>query len=291
MENLTENPYHNSKIYKIVEDETGLFYIGSTFRSLSRRYQDHKDHSKNKSEYKIYKFFTHDKFESGSLKIELIKEISVENNKELRQIEDSYIQECKNNILCLNTKGATLNYPQKTKNRKKYLIKYYALNKENLNEKSKKFYYEKGKKHRQILSALKNELRQNFKSYCEVIDENFSQYKVLVADLFNEESKKIIDQTKKIINDVKEKRKKELKELKIIKRRENYRLNDEYKNRQKIYRDERKDIRKDYDVEYRKKNAEKIKTRASKQIICCCGCIITKQHMKRHEITKNIKII
>ena len=41
------NPYHDSKIYKIINDIDDAFYIGSTYQSLENRLKEHIKRFKN----------------------------------------------------------------------------------------------------------------------------------------------------------------------------------------------------------------------------------------------------
>lgn len=83
------------KIYKITCSENNLTYIGSTFNYLKQRLSEHK------SDYKRYldgkrnyvSSFEIVKYESA--KIELIKEVEVQNPAELKTIEGTYIKQYK----------------------------------------------------------------------------------------------------------------------------------------------------------------------------------------------------
>ena len=50
--------YQNAKIYKIVNDIDQLIYVGSTIKSLSQRFSDHKYDAKRYPERKLYKHFS-----------------------------------------------------------------------------------------------------------------------------------------------------------------------------------------------------------------------------------------
>ena len=71
-----------------------------------------------------------------------------------------------------------------------------------------------------------------------------------------------------------------------------YKNTETYKEQQQKYRNDRKMIKKAYDVIYRKRNDEKIKKRISEKHTCECGAIFTKHHQKKHEKTiKHIKYL
>ena len=60
---MTEDDrYSRGKIYKLIENSTGLFYIGSTCMPLHKRFYDHKGRSKKEPNRKVYQYFTYDKF-------------------------------------------------------------------------------------------------------------------------------------------------------------------------------------------------------------------------------------
>ena len=60
---MTEDDrYSRGKIYKLIENATGCFYIGSTCMPLHKRFYDHKGRSKKEPNRKVYQYFTYDKF-------------------------------------------------------------------------------------------------------------------------------------------------------------------------------------------------------------------------------------
>jgi len=102
----TENRYSHGKIYKLIDNRTGMFYFGSTaLKRLDQRYSKHKNSSKNedKNKTKLYQQFTFNKFSCGDIRIILIEEVSVNTKQELVKIENAYIEKNLNNPLCLNT--------------------------------------------------------------------------------------------------------------------------------------------------------------------------------------------
>ena len=87
-----------SKIYKIVCNETGLTYYGSTTETLEGRLQKHESRfRKNEGgKYSCYQIF-----ENGDYKIELVEDVSCESKKELRDREAYYIRnyDCVNQVV------------------------------------------------------------------------------------------------------------------------------------------------------------------------------------------------
>ena len=100
---MSINQYNNSCIYKIYNDNNSLFYIGSTFQSIERRFKTHK------SLYKRYNTGVSRKFNSAFLllndptcKIEILEHINVETKSELLKKEREYYDRYKNTIVNMN---------------------------------------------------------------------------------------------------------------------------------------------------------------------------------------------
>ena len=100
------NRYSQGKIYKLIDQTTGMFYIGSTaLNRLDQRYHMHKNASKceNYKNIKTYKQLTHEKFISGAIKIIQLAEVNASSKRELEKVENDYICQEIENTLCLNT--------------------------------------------------------------------------------------------------------------------------------------------------------------------------------------------
>ena len=140
---MNNNKFSTSKIYKITSNiEPFYYYIGSTTSSINRRLSQHKAVSKLKPNDKKYKYFLSINW---NVSISLIKEVDVSDMKELRKIEDEYIQLFLNDLLCLNTYSAVINkekrkiclrennkryYSQHTQEMRNKHNNYYLMNKE-----------------------------------------------------------------------------------------------------------------------------------------------------------------
>ena len=92
------------RIYKIVADNTDKIYIGSTKKSLSVRFNNHKcmykSNSKNGNNSKYI-------FEFPNTRIELLEEVEYENKLDLLKKERAYIEandNCVNSIIPTRTK-------------------------------------------------------------------------------------------------------------------------------------------------------------------------------------------
>ena len=99
--NIGNNPYHLGKIYKIICNDTGKIYIGSTIR---HRIEDRLiEHKCDKKQYELGKSYSHIRSSYQLLdncRIELIEEVKCENVDELRTREQYHIEnnECVNFI-------------------------------------------------------------------------------------------------------------------------------------------------------------------------------------------------
>tara|TARA_R110001599_G_scaffold342754_1_gene564839 strand:- start:101 stop:766 length:666 start_codon:yes stop_codon:yes gene_type:complete len=123
------NKYENGKIYKLFCNESNLVYYGSTITNLNHRLSQHKTNKKGTSISRIM----------INPQIELIENFPCNSKKELEQRERYFIE----NNECINIKipGRT---KQEYRENNKEIFKqkqneYYKLNKEKLNEKSKKY--------------------------------------------------------------------------------------------------------------------------------------------------------
>ena len=133
-----------------------------------------------------------------------------------------------------------------------------------------------------MISALKQEMKENFQNYLLTVIDMFKAYKALQTNTFNEESTNIKDETTRLLTVLKEQRKNEKQNQHRITRRQAYAQDENYKKSQIVYREQRKEIKREYDKLYRKENAEKIKNTKSQRIICQCGHLVAKDHQVRH---------
>ena len=127
--------YSNGKIYRIICNNTGNVYIGSTCCALSRRLAQHKsEYNKGK---KVGTSF--DIIKEGNYQIVLIENVPCNNKEELLRRERYYIE----NMNCVNKK-----VPLRTKNEyyednKQYFLelnkKYWETNKDKISEKNKQY--------------------------------------------------------------------------------------------------------------------------------------------------------
>ena len=139
----SDNRYSHGKIYKLIDNTSGMFYIGHTAlkrldQRLSLHYRASLDEKRNKT--KVYQYFTPEKIKSGDVFIILIEEVSVANKRELEKIENEYIQKELNNILCLNTNSSYISKAEKQLKINERCAVYRNNNKEALHDKKKMYY-------------------------------------------------------------------------------------------------------------------------------------------------------
>jgi hypothetical protein len=153
--------YKDSKIYRIVCDKTGQYYIGSTAEKyLSRRLQKHLNNYKEwKNGTRPNKISSFDIFENGAFRIELIENFECSNVYELRKREGEIIKEHLENMLCVNK-----------------VIEYGLQKKDNPNwkEEIKPFSKEKMKQYREL---NKDKIKEIKKQYRELNKDKIAEHK------------------------------------------------------------------------------------------------------------------
>lgn len=146
------NKYENGKIYRLVCNNTGLNYYGSTTQSLSQRKNNHKKkytaYLKNgKEKYTSLKII-----EGGNYDIILVEEFKCENKNQLEARERYFIEnnECVNKMI-----------PTRTKK------EYREDNKEAINEYNKEYFLKNKDYQKDYRKANKEELNKKQREYRE----------------------------------------------------------------------------------------------------------------------------
>jgi hypothetical protein len=115
--------YTDGKIYKLVNDITKEFYIGSTCDKLTKRMSGHKtDIHRTPNSKKIINFTV-----SGwdNVRIVLIKDgLGCENKEQLLRIENDELMIHKDNKLCLNMKRAIQTREERAESARNYMEEY-----------------------------------------------------------------------------------------------------------------------------------------------------------------------
>jgi len=139
---MTDNRYHNGKIYRIISTETDKVYYGSTTNKLWSRFSQHKagfklfQKGKMKKCTATFKFF--EKYGIDTCRIILVENYKCENRDELLAREQYYIDN--NKDTCINNYNAHGINIERKKTRQ---LKYIADNKETINDRNLKNYYER----------------------------------------------------------------------------------------------------------------------------------------------------
>jgi len=129
--------YKNGKVYKLVNKEKNLVYIGSTIQTLRRRYTQHKNEAKykNMSSYRLFE-------DGGIVTIELLEDYPCETKKELFNKEKEYIK----NMDCVNLHIPNRTFKEYYRDNyeviKKKSAEYHQKNKIRINEKRRKLFHE-----------------------------------------------------------------------------------------------------------------------------------------------------
>ena len=120
----TKPEYLHGTIYRLLDNEQN-FYIGSTLQPLRQRFNEHKANSKkSKGKSNAYSIFTYDTFSNNQITIEVIEEVVVENERQLRKIEDQHILKHWNNLKLVNTLRASRSQKERNKDNRDKLVQY-----------------------------------------------------------------------------------------------------------------------------------------------------------------------
>jgi hypothetical protein len=91
-----------ARIYKISNCKDTKYYIGATIRTLDERFEMHKNKDNSSRKSKFYKHYDEIGWESA--KIELLKEVEVEEGQEMLIFESQYILKYLNDPNLLNSR-------------------------------------------------------------------------------------------------------------------------------------------------------------------------------------------
>ena len=244
--------YKEGKIYKIVCDNTGLTYYGSTCeKRLSRRLSKHRSNYTSYLNNPENNFFTSFKvLEGGNYKIVLVENYPCNSKEELLKRERYFIE----NNECVNR-----NVPTRTNK------EYWVDNKERLTIMSKEY-----------RQKNKTTLKEKRKVYLKI---NKIKIKKIREKYFINYYKK----NKEIIS--KKKRKYRIENFSKIQNimKQYYKKNcDKIKNRVKEYRILNIEKIKQYQKEYREKNRDKLNEYQKINVTCECGLSLLKINLLRH---------
>ena len=117
-----ENRYHNTKIYKLVDQIKQYYYIGSTTQPLCKRLYDHKRKCNESPNRKVYKYFNSIGWDN--VNILLIAEIKLENREQQLKSEAEEVSKHLNDNLCLNLRRPIRTLEEKAEDQKKWAQTY-----------------------------------------------------------------------------------------------------------------------------------------------------------------------
>ena len=248
--------YKDGKIYKIVCDNTGLTYYGSTCeKHLSRRLSRHRNNYLYYLQNQENNFCTSFKvLEGGNYNIVLVENYPCESNELLKRRERFYIE----NNECVNRNIPTRTYKEYWDDNKERLLvlkkEYRQKNEDNLKLKYKD-YYETNK-----LKIKKR--RENY-----LIDYNQKN-----KERISEKCKKYRKENYSKIQDI---------------QKEYYKNNKEkIRMKSKEFREKNIDKIKQYQKEYKEKNKEKLNEYKKMVVTCECGSSFKKANLSQHLKTK-----
>lgn len=234
-------------VYKIEIGEK--IYIGSTIKKLNERQRLHNIRlNQNIIKYKLYEECR--KHNVAKIICIPLKELEIEDELEIRELEQEYIDELKPS---LNHRAS---YTGLT-----------GLTQEEYNQEYHKEYREKNK---EILSEKKKQYYENNK---ETLLEQCKQYRKNNVELIRERKKQDYIKNKEHYLDY----------------QKEYQQNNKDKIRQqkKEYEQNNKDKIREQKKEYRKNNIEKIREQKKVDITCpICGHVGRKDKLNRHQETK-----
>jgi hypothetical protein len=141
--------YGDAKIYRLTCSD-GCYYYGSTIQSLKERLWHHKESSRTMTS----KLYSHIRTIGwDAVTIDLVQSLSCTNRKELRIIENTYIQSRKDDPNCLNTLRAYTSDEEKAKlerdrhsatadHRKEVVHAYYESHRDTIAERHAQYYHD-----------------------------------------------------------------------------------------------------------------------------------------------------
>ncbi len=142
--------YQKAKIYKIVDANEEMVYVGSTIKTLSQRMSNHRAAYKNKRFVSSHTIF--DKYGMENCKILLLENYPCNSRDELNKREGEYI----NQLVCVNKLVAGRNkkewYEDNKEHIREYKKAYVDANKEHIQE-----YRDANKEHKKEYNKMYRE--------------------------------------------------------------------------------------------------------------------------------------
>jgi superfamily II DNA helicase RecQ len=280
------NKYLNSRIYCIWCID-GYYYIGSTTTDIRYRLRDHKHHSRQYPERKVYKHINNLGWDN--VEIKCLEEYVCSSREELVKKENEYIRACEGDEFCLNNNNAFQTEEElkqvqavyRQENRDKileYKKRYRDENTEKIRAYNEKYVTENKdsvyEKRREYIAQNREKIYQKTKEYNEAHKEEIAAYKKAWTEERKEELK------------VKAKQKREENKEKIAKKSKEYYAENKVEILKNIkeYRDKNREKLNIYGALYREK--KKKENPDVSQICSICNGTFVNYHKKRHEQSK-----
>tara|TARA_R110000868_G_scaffold24856_1_gene97469 strand:+ start:296 stop:910 length:615 start_codon:yes stop_codon:yes gene_type:complete len=172
--------YQKAKIYKIVDPNEEMIYVGSTCQSLSQRMAGHRSDYKKLNNYcSSHDIF--DKYGVENCKILLIENYSCNSKEELIKKEGEYIRQlnCVNKVIPGRTEKEW-HEDNKDKIKENYK-QYYQDNKDKITENHKQYYQDNKDKiteySKQYRDDNRDEIKECSKQYYEKNRDKITEYK------------------------------------------------------------------------------------------------------------------
>jgi hypothetical protein len=191
-----ESKYQNGKIYKIVCNDTGKIYIGSTTKSLNTRLINHKTGYKRYLQGKTRYNTSYQIIENNNYHIELILDYPCSCKKELETMEAKYVRE----LDCVNKKIPCRSIEEKKEYVTEYGKQYREQNKEQLREYDKQYREQNKDKRKEYDKQYNEQNKEQKKQYREQnkeqLREQKKQYREQNKDKIREQRKQYREQNK-----------------------------------------------------------------------------------------------
>ena len=169
------NKYNNSKIYKIVCNETNQIYYGSTIQPLYKRINDHKKAYRRYLNNKFHYLTSFEIIKNNNFNIILVENINCETKEELEKKERIYIDSND----CINKYRPSRTHKEYKLEHKEHLDSlrkiYYEENKEEISNRRKEKYKLITDEERLIKNAKARENYNKRKTSVNVIDNQYTK--------------------------------------------------------------------------------------------------------------------
>jgi len=155
--------YEAGKIYRL-QCSDGKYYFGSTIRPLAARLSSHKHSSKNTDTNNAYKHINTIGWDN--VMITLVELFPCETKQQLLQRESWFIDEHKNDPLCLNTRNPVKdNTPEAKEQHKEKCKEYYQQHRNEMLQKRRNYQVENREKRTVYNSEYRQQHSEKLKEY------------------------------------------------------------------------------------------------------------------------------